>query len=73
MENSTFFVVWGNHEMSMPGPKSELGSRIFLDMKYEDVEARKAEISKVRTLPGIKSRYQYVCEPNGKVRNPHIR
>ena len=73
VENSTSFVAWGNHEMSMPGPKSELGSRIFLDMKYEDVEARKAEISKVCTLPGIKSRYQYVCEPNGKVRNLHIR
>ena len=73
VENSTSFVAWGNHEMSMPGPKSELGSRIFLDMKYEDIEARKSEISKVCTLPGIKSRYQYVCEPNGKVRNLHIR
>ena len=70
VENSTSFVAWGNHQMSVPGPKSKLESRTFLDMKYEQVEARKAEIGKVCTLPGIKSRYQYVCQPNGKVRPP---
>ena len=54
--------------MSVPGPKSKLESRTFLDMKAEQVQARQAGIGKVCTLSGIKSKYQYVCQPDGKVR-----
>ena len=70
VKDSASFVEWGNHQMAVPGTKSKLESRTFLDMKAEQVEARKAEIGKVCTLPGIKSKYQYVCQPDGKVRPP---
>ena len=39
----------------------------FIDMKPEEVKERKAKVEKVKTLHGIKSRFQYICLPDGKV------
>ena len=44
-------------------------SQEFIDLKLEEVKERKQRIgTKVRTLSGIKSKYEYVCHPDGKVR-----
>ena len=67
VKDSMTFAEFGNQQMSMPGPRSKLKSRTFLDLKPEHVLARKAEISKVTTLTGIRSKYNYVCHPDGKM------
>ena len=69
VRDSASFVQFGNHQMSVPGPKSKLKARTFLDLKAETVQARKAEVGKVGiSLSGITFKYQYVCQPDGMVR-----
>ena len=67
VKDSATFMELGNQQMSTPGQRSKLKSRTFLDLKPKRVLARKAEVDKVATLAGIKSKYQYVCQPDGKV------
>ena len=67
VKDSATFTKFGNQQMSIPGQISKLKSRTFLDLKPERVLARKAEVGKVTTLAGIKSKYQYVCSPDGQV------
>ena len=67
VKDSATFTKFGNQQMSIPGQISKLKSRTFLDLKPERVLARKAEVGKVTTLAWIKSKYQYVCSPDGQV------
>ena len=54
--------------MAKPCKKAKLVSREFIDLQPEEVKERKQRIStKVRTLLGIKSKYEYVCHSDGKV------
>ena len=67
--DSPSFVKFGNQQMAKPCKKAKLVSREFIDLKPEEVKERKQRIgTKVRTLSGIKSKYKYVCHPDGKVR-----
>ena len=66
--DSATFSKFGNQQMSTPGQKAKLVSREFINMKPEEVKARKVLVGgKVKTLSGIKSKYEYVCCPEGKV------
>ena len=54
--------------MTKPGEKAKLASREFIDLKPDVVKEAKERVGrKVRTLNGIKSKYEYVCCPDGKV------
>ena len=53
--------------MALPGPRANLTTRKFFDMKPEEVLERKKEVGKVKTLAGIKSKYEYICLPDGEV------
>ena len=67
--DSPSFVKFGNQQMAKPCKKAKLVSREFIDLKPEEVKERKRRIgTKVRTLSGIKSKYEYVCHPDEKVR-----
>ena len=66
--DSASFTKFGNQQMSKPGESAKLASREFIDLKPNVVKDRKEMVGeKVRTLRGIKSKYEYVCCPNGKV------
>ena len=66
--DSASFTRFGNQQMSKPGDRSRLVSREFIEIKPNAVKERKEMVGeKVRTLNGIKSKYEYVCCPNGKV------
>ena len=68
VKDSQTFTDFGNQQMSVPGQKSKLKSRTFINLQPESVLSRKSEIGKVITLAGIKSKFHYVCQPDGKVR-----
>ena len=55
------------HQMSKPGDKAQLACREFLDLLPEEIQERKASVRQVKTLTGIKSKFFYLCFPNGKV------
>ena len=66
--DSSSFVKFGNQQMAKPCKRAKLVSREFIDLKPEEVKERKQKIgAKMRTLSGIKSKYEYVCHPDGKV------
>ena len=67
VRDSKTFQEFGEQQMSSPGPRAKLNKRVFIDMKPEEVKERKAKVEKVKTLHGIKSRFQYICLPDGKV------
>ena len=67
--DSSSFVQFGNQQMAKPCKQAKLVCREFIDLKPEEVKERKRRIgTKVRTLSGIKSKYEYVCHTDGKVR-----
>ena len=65
--DSESFKKFGEQQMSIPGPQSKLKFRKFFNMKPEEIMERKKKVQPVKTLAGIKSKYQYICLPNGKV------
>ena len=67
VHNSETFQRFGEQQLSKPGPRAKLSSRKFFDMKPNEVKERKKSVGQVRTLTGIKSKYQYICRPNGEV------
>jgi hypothetical protein len=68
VRDSNTFHQFGMQQMSQPGPRAKLDRREFLDMKPQEVLTRKKEVGKVGTLHGIKSKFHYICLPNGKVK-----
>ena len=36
--------------------------RLLIDMKVEELLERERRVGKVGTLPGIKSKYEYICK-----------
>ena len=71
VRDSATFVEFGNQQLSQPGRKAKLESRLFLNLSPEKVSNRKAMIGKVGTLTGIQSNYHYFCQPDGKVSYAH--
>ena len=69
VRDSESFQKFGAQQMSTPGSRSQLERRYFIDMKAEEVLERKRVVGKVGTLSGIKSKYEYICKPDGKVCN----
>ena len=67
VHNSESLQQFGEQQMSKPGPRANLTTRTFFDMKPEEVLSRKKEVGQVRTLVGIKSKYNYICLPDGEV------
>ena len=56
-------VEFGTKHLSKPNPKAGIQQRVFHDIHPEIFLARKSEaLEKVKTLAGISTRYQYVCE-----------
>lgn len=67
VHDSESFQRFGAQQLSTPGRKAKLEKRIFIDLKPEEVLQRKRDVGEVGTLPGIKSRYEYICQPDGQV------
>ena len=67
VKDSSSFQQFGQQQMATPGMKSMLESQIFIDLLPEEVLQRKRTVGSVRTLAGITSKFQYICEPSGKV------
>jgi hypothetical protein len=67
VKDSESLQRFGQQQMSAPGAKAKLDTREFIQVKPEEVMQRKAEVGKARTLTGIKSKYEYVAFPSGKV------
>ena len=67
VKDSKTFQEFGTQQMSSPGEKAKLNSRVFLDLKAEEMLERKATVGQVKTLSGIQSKFFYVCLPDGKV------
>ena len=67
VKDSSSFQQFGQQQMATPGIKSMLESQIFIDLMLEEVLQRKTTVRPVRTLAGIMSKFQYICEPSGKV------
>ena len=66
--DSSSFVKFGNQQMAKPCKRAKLVSWDFLDLKLEEVKERKQRIgAKMTTLSGIKSNFEYVSHPDGKV------
>lgn len=53
--------------MSKPGSKAQLDCREFLDLLPQEMKERKDSVGQVETLHGIKSKFFYLCFPDGKV------
>ena len=67
VKDSATFQQFGQQQMSKPGEKAQLETREFLNLLPEEVKERKASLGQVKTLNGIKSKFYYLCFPDGKV------
>ena len=67
VKDSDSFMKFGQQQMSQPGPWALLNSRVFMNLLPEEALQRKQEAHEVRKLAGIKSKYEYICLPDGKV------
>ena len=67
VKDSESFQRFGQQQLSKPGPRAKLSTRVFIDMKAEEVLERKRVVGKVGTLDGITTKYQYVCQSDGEV------
>ena len=67
VKDSDTFMRFGQQQMSQPGPRALLNNRVFINLLPEEILQRKQEVSEVRKLSGIKSKYEYICLPDGKV------
>ena len=68
VKDSESFAQFGSQQMSQPGSCSKIEKREFIDMKAEEIVERKAQVGKIKTLNGIMSKYEYICQPTGKVK-----
>lgn len=60
--------MFGIQQMAKPCKRVKLVSREFIDLKPVKVKERKQRIgANMKTLSGIKCKYEYVCNPDGKV------
>ena len=63
IKDSASVVAFGTKHLSKPSPKSGIQERVFHDIRPEIFLQRKSSaLDKVKTLAGISTRYQYVCE-----------
>ena len=67
VKDSATFQQFGQQQMSKPGEKAQLDTREFLNLLPEEIKERKASVGNVRKLSGIKSKFYYICFPDGKV------
>ena len=65
--NSDTLQKFGQQQMAQPGPRAKLETRTFIHLEPEEVLGRKEEVGQVKTLAGIKSKYEYICLPDKKV------
>ena len=63
VKDSKSVVKFCTRQLSNPSSKNGIKERIFTDIRSEVFLLRKEEaLSKVKTLAGISTKYQYVCE-----------
>lgn len=63
VKDSKSVVRFCTRQLSNPSSKTGIQERIFTDIKPEVFLLRKEQASsKVKTLAGISTKYQYVCE-----------
>lgn len=67
VKDSQSFQLFGTQQMSKPGSKAQLDCREFLDLLPQEMKERKDSVGQVETLHGIKSKFFYLCFPDGKV------
>ena len=65
IKNSASVTLFGKRYLSNPGSKTGIQKRHFTSIQPEVFLERKQEApDKVKTLAGISTRYQYICEVN---------
>ena len=64
--NSDTLQNFGQQQMAQPGPRAKLETRTFIHLEPEEVLGRKEEVGQVKTLAGIKAKYEYICLPDRK-------
>ena len=63
MKDSESVVRFGRRKLTNPARKKGIAVRYFDDIKPDVFLKRKDEVQdKVKTLAGISTKYQYVCE-----------
>ena len=63
VKDSKSVVKFCTRQLSNPSSKNGIQERIFTDIRPEVFTLRKEQaLSKVKTLAGISTKYQYVCE-----------
>ena len=63
VKDSSSVVQFLTKHLSKPSTRSEIQARIFTDIKPAVFLKRKEDaLDKVKTLAGISTRYQYICE-----------
>ena len=63
VKDSSSVVKFCTRHLSNPSNKNGIQARIFTDIKPEIFLQRKEQtLDKIKTLAGISTKYQYVCE-----------
>ena len=65
VKDSRTLQMYGQRFLAVPGPKTKLTERIFIDLNPQEVLDRKSIVSESSTLSGISSKFEYIA----KVRN----
>ena len=58
---------FGEQQMSKPGAKAKIDNRVFFSANPQEFKDRKQAVGRTPTLAGIKSKFEYVAFPSGKV------
>ena len=62
VKDSASLQQFGDRFLKIPGSRSQLKLRIFMNLLPEEVLARKNEVGESKTLAGISSKFQYICK-----------
>jgi hypothetical protein len=64
VKDSATLQEFGKRHLSIPGSKSKLNTRVFIDLLPEEILARKKDRTESRTIAGISTKFEYVCKVN---------
>lgn len=62
VKDSSSVVDFCTAHLSKPRSATGIQARIFTDIRPEVFLQRKEETDKVKTLPGISTKFQYLCQ-----------
>ena len=62
VKDSATLKEFGKRHLSIPGTRSKLNSREFIDLHPAEILARKEQMPESSTIAGISTKFEYVCK-----------